>query len=406
MADLPKRELKDAFIRSLKTPPKGERYAVADTLVPGLKVSVSYTGAKTYLLWKRWNGAKNPSARTLGKVGDLTLSEARGKAREWLVLRAEGKDPKGHKKRGDTFGELMEEYIALHVSRTRSARKSEREIRADLMARWKDRSIHDITRADAVLLADQIKARGAERQAQVVYGHLRAFFNWLIGRGIYGVESSPCDRLRPTQVIGEKRHRDRVLTDDEIRAVWRAAERMGYPWGPYFQLLLLTGARSGEVGGMRWSEIDLTNAVWTVPAARFKMNVTHTVPLCQDALSILRSLPRFEGSDYVFTQSAGRAPISTYSKAVAKLKALVAAELGTEPTFVTHDMRRTVRTGLAACGVRDEVAELIIGHAKQGLRRVYDQHGYRREMAAGLDRWARRLRTIVSPGEKVVTLHR
>jgi len=412
MADLPRRELKDQFIRSLKLAPKGRPYAAPDIVVPQLKLIVSHTGRKTFKVWAIWPPAKNPAFRTIGDFGDgtggtVTLKGARTEARAMLGQRADGLDPKRHKARGDTFGELMDEHIALHVSQTRRAKQAEREIRADLMARWKDRSVHDITRADVVLLIDQMKARGVERQVHNVYGHLRAFYNWLIERGTYGVTASPCDRLRPKRLIGAKKFRDRVLSDDEIGAVWRAADHMAYPWGTYFQLLLLTGARRGEVGGMRWSEIDLGAMLWRVPPDRFKQGVTHTVPLSEDAMALLRSLPRFDGSDYVFSSSAGRAPLKTYSKAAAKLRALVAAELGTDPNFVVHDLRRTVRTGLAACGVRDEVAELIVGHARQGLQRVYDQYGYRKEMAAGLERWARRLRSIVGADRgKVVPLRR
>jgi integrase len=406
MADLPKRTLNDQFIRSLKPAPKGKPYAAPDALVPGFKLKVSHTGRKTGLVWACWNGSKNPSARTIGDYPMVPLAEMRRTARLWQEMRANGQDPKRHKPGGNTFGVLMEQHLALHVSRQRRAKQTEREIRRELSARWKDRAIGSIDRVDVVRLIDEMKARGVERQVHNVYGHLRAFYNWLIERSAYGITSSPCDRLRPKRVIGAKRIRETTLTDDEVRAVWQAADRMGYPWGHYFKLVLLTGSRRSEVGGMRWNEVDLEAALWRVPAARFKMGRMHVVPLSADAMAILHDLPRWEGSDVVFSASAGRSPITTYSKAMDKLRAVVASDLGSEPAFQLHDFRRTMRTGMAACGVRDEVAELVIGHAKQGLQRVYDQHSYQPEMRQALERWSRRLRAIVTPGDKVVRLER
>jgi integrase len=405
MPDLPKRVLTDPFIRSLKPAPKGERYAVADTLVPGLKVRVSDTGLKTYILWKRWSGAKNPSARTLGKVADMTLAEAREKARQWLELRANGQDPKGRKPAGNTFGDLVEEYLARCVAGQRRGKKKEYEMRRYLLPRWQDKTATEISRADVMQMIDEMMDRGIVRQVRIVCEHGIACYNWAIERGIHGIASSPFDRVRLSKVIGPKRHRDRVLTEDELRALWNATGQMRYPWGDLYRLALLTGARRSELAGMGWSEIDLRAGVWTVPPERFKMNATHSVPLCDDALAILRGVQRWEGSDLVFSASAGRAPVNTFNKAAATLRKLMAADLGTEPDFTLHDLRRSFRTGLAGVGVKFEVAERLIGHAPQGLARIYDQHAYRREMREGTERWARRLRGIVNPrDEKVVPL--
>src|SRR5262249_47614813 len=115
------------------------------------------------------------------------------------------------------------------------------------------------------------------------------------------------DRLKPKALIGELPPRQRVLSDRELVALWRAACRMRYPHGPMLKLLLLTGARHKELAGARWGEIDLTNKVWTVPPERFKSNAMHIVPLVGAAVEIIERLPRFQKTDFLFTLSGGKA---------------------------------------------------------------------------------------------------
>ena len=103
-------------------------------------------------------------------------------------------------------------------------------------------------------LVEAIADRPAPYQARNVFGTFNVFFNWAIDRGKYGLEASPCDRLKPGRLIGEKKPRQRVLTDDEIFALWRATSRLGYPYGPLFRLLLITGQRKSEVAEARWRE--------------------------------------------------------------------------------------------------------------------------------------------------------
>src|SRR5262249_47386270 len=115
--------------------------------------------------------------------------------------------------------------------------------------------------------------------AHNVLAHARSLFNWAINRGTYGLETSPCDRLKPAALIGPKQPRQRTLNDIELAALWQSSERLGYPFGPLYKLLLLTGARKSEVAGAHWQEFDLDKKVWTVPPERFKSNASHLVPL-------------------------------------------------------------------------------------------------------------------------------
>ncbi len=205
-----------------------------------------------------------------------------------------------------------------------------------------------------------------------------------------------------------------MLTDDELRAVWRACDGpagiealaearrrdqkrdpnapLGYPYGPLFRLMLLTGQRESECAGMRWSEIDFDRALWTIPAARMKMDRAHEVPLAPDAMALLRTLPRFTAGDHVFSTTDGTKSVNGFSKAKERLDGMCGVE-----GWVLHDLRRTMRTHLSALPVQDLVRELVIAHAKPGLHRVYDQHVYQDEKRECLLLWENRLRGILAP---------
>ena len=280
----------------------------------------------------------------------------------------------------------------------RKAKDTEREIRKELISKWADRAIATISREDVVTLIDAIARRPAPYLAHVILAHVRSLFNWATNRGAYGLETSPCDRLKPSALIGAKQPRQRVLNDEEIAAVWDSSEKLGYPFGPLYQLLLLTGARKNEVAGARWRELDSKKRVWTVPPERFKSNASHLVPLSDQALAIIEALPRFTKGDHLFTTTFGEKPINGFSKGKARLDDLIEeALLAPPPAWVIHDLRRTVRTRLASLRISDLIAEMVIGHGRKGIQRVYDQHTYEDEMREALELWAAKLRDIVSP---------
>ena len=204
--------------------------------------------------------------------------------------------------------------------------------------------------------------------------------------------------MSPRDLVGDRVVRSRVLKDEEVRAFWRAADNLGYPYGPLFRLLVITGQRKSEVAEAHWSEFDLDARLWTIPAERMKADAVHIVPLSDMAVSILRNLPRFKQGDFVFSSTFGHIPVNGFSKAKAGLDKLMIGELGaTPPPFVLHDIRRTVRTRLSALPIPDLVRELVIAHSKPGLHKVYDQHAYIDEKRHALDLWAARLRAIVEP---------
>jgi integrase len=254
-----------------------------------------------------------------------------------------------------------------------------------------------------------VKDRGAPYQAHNLLACARRLFAWAIDQHCYGIENSPCDRLKPKAIIGPKAARCRVLTDDELRALWRAAELFVYPYGLLFRLLVLTGQRKSEVANARWPEFDFGRKLWMIPAERMKAQAPHVVPLSDDAIAILESLPRFDKGDHLFSTTFGVKPVNGFSKAKAALDHAMLAELrkaagdvsvqvriNLDP-FVIHDIRRTMRTGLSALPVPDLVRELVIAHTKPSLHKVYDQFAYLDEKRHALDLWAARVRNIIEP---------
>jgi integrase len=399
--------LTDRALKALENKPaaRGTTYDVADGVVPGLQVRVMPSGARTFVLTTRYPGSNNPTRRSLGSYGELTLEQARDKARQWLVLIKRGVDPAHEeerqrqvqlRKQKNSFAAVAEEFIKRHVSKTRKAAIVERELRREFIERWGDRPVTDITQHDVVSVIDEVVDRGAPYQAHNLLGHVRTLFNWAIGRGVYGLERSPCDRLKPKNVIGRKLARQRVLTDAEIRALWAATETMGYPYGPLLRLLLVTGQRKSEVAEARWSEFDLKKKLWTIPGARMKAEAAHVVPMNDEAMKIISGLSRFNTGDCLFSTTFGAKPVNGFSKAKEILDRELLNHLPSPPPpWVIHDIRRTMRTGLSALPVPDIVRELVIAHTQKGLHKVYDLHAYVDEKRQALDLWAARVMAIV-----------
>jgi len=383
---------------------------VRDTEIRGLRLRVSPKGLRTFILVTRYPGQKNASRRSLQATN---LKDAREEAAEWKRLVRRGVDPHEEeerkkravlRKRMNTFLSVAEAYIAdLHRRQLRTADVAEQQIRRELVPPWGELPIADITRADVITLVQAIRDRPAPYSAHNVLSHCRALFDWAINLDSYGLEASPCDHVKPGKLIGQKRPRQRVLTDDEIRAFWRATDRLGYPYGHLFRMLLLTGQRRTEVSDARWPEFNFESKVWTVPAERFKSDSENIVPLTADVLGLLCALPRFKSGDYLFSASFGKAPADDFFRRKTQLDALMLEELrkvdgeATLPPFVLHDLRRTVRTRLSSLRVPDHIAEMVIGHGRRGLQRVYDQHKFVEEMREALEAWNARVRAIVNP---------
>ncbi|AYM62914.1 integrase arm-type DNA-binding domain-containing protein [Agrobacterium fabrum] len=421
----PPKKLTDAGVSSLKTPPKGRLDEHPDAMFPGFAVRVSDRGRKTFILITRYPGSSSPTRRAIGHYPVMSLAEAREEAKNWTLLIARGVDPKEERieakkesarKRVNNFAAVVEDYLKdiLTRQRNRHAKKDATEIRRELLDpsrnAWMKKSISDITDADIAELIGAIRDRPAPGMAYNVWGHIKAIFSWAMWperRQGYGLTSNPTQHLQPKHFKLSKTVSTRVLSDDEIRAYWQVADETPYPLGPFYKLLMLTGQRKSEVSDAAWGEFDLIKRkLWTVPEERFKSGQSHLVPLSIDALSLLSNLERFvgEGSgDFLFSTTKGAKPINGFSRAKSALDKAMLKKLKKNdpnaklPDWVFHDVRRTVRTRLSSLRVNSDVAEMVIGHGKTGLRRVYDQHEFEQEMREALDRWALALKAIVRP---------
>jgi integrase len=215
------------------------------------------------------------------------------------------------------------------------------------------------------------------------------------------------------------------LSKAEIAAFWNATGETEYPYGPAYRLLMLTGLRLNEVVDACWCEFDsalvktlksggddsLARAkalpadrrLWTIPAARMKGKASkarpHEVPLTDDALAVLATLPHFKTGDCLFSTTYGAKPVWMSNKVKNRLDERMCKALKVDALtrWVNHDIRRTVRSGLAALPVSEEAREAVLAHVRPGIKGAYDHHKYRDEKRRALDLWAARLRSIVKP---------
>jgi integrase len=210
------------------------------------------------------------------------------------------------------------------------------------------------------------------------------------------VHANPFAHLPVTKSVAK---RERVLTDDEIGEIWRAAGTVSVPYGTIIRILVLTGQRRGEVAGMTWGELSDDRSVWTMPGQRTKNGVTHVVPLSAPARDLIRGLLPGDSnqvkriaSDALVLPGAASTPFSGWSKAKAALDRAVAEVRGAGlPPWSVHDLRRTVATGLQRLGVRLEVTEAVLNHisgSRAGIAGVYQRHDWAAEKRAALDAWA------------------
>jgi integrase len=380
----------------------GTRVDYHDKVVPGFSLRVTDTGHKSFVLTARYPlNPKNPTRRSLGDAGAITLDAARAKAREWLALIEKDIDPKIEEERqraaqrqrqANTFGFVAAEFLERHACKLAKSAEARKIIEREFVRRWGPRPVTDIAPQEVSAAIRAIVNRGAPYQAHNAFGYLRKLFNWAIGTGEFGIKESPLERLRPVELIGEREARARILSDAELRAVWVAAGKMGYPYGPVFRLLILTGQREREVAEMVWSEVDLNKQLWTIPAERMKGDRAHEVPVAPAVGALLASLSCWSSGDFVFSTTGGTKPINGFSKAKARIDRLSGVA-----NWKIHDLRRTMRTHLSALPVQDMVRELVIAHARPGLHKVYDQHSYQEEKRQCLELWENRLLAIVDP---------
>jgi integrase len=362
-----------------------------DETMPGFGVRLRGTS-------KRWTIQYRIAGRqrreSLGDVRKVALADARKIARQRFAQVELGADPAADRNRGLTLGKIMERRIEAVPLRPRSI-EAAHHIRDVHWRPFLGLAPDSIKRADVAARLQELTKERGRSAAATARRQLAAAYSWAMKQGL--CETNP--------VIGTHNPgagilpRDRVLNDRELAFVWRAAADL-----PAVRLLILTGCRAEEVGGLRWSEVDLDTGTLTIPGERIKNKRALVLALPEPALAILRAIPWREGRATVFGRSEAR---RSWSHVKATLDARITAANGGAPLppWRLHDLRRTMRTGLSKLGVRPDVAELCINHVKGGVAAVYDKHKYEGEIAHALARWADHVLDVAEGRGQVVALH-
>jgi integrase len=444
-------KLTERKIEALAVENGGKDRLVFDDAQRGLAVRVTASGGRTYLAQYTFHGQK--WRVPLGSCAALSLADARDAAAAIMGDVAKGRNPASERKTAAaaerakrarnrlTLRVLIDDWHRLHLVSRRASYAAET-VRAlhSAFADALDDAAEDLDRSTVVRALDALRrhskrkgkgtsdtSRGAAMAARTAaYG--RAAFAWAVKRGV--VTGNPFADL---PIAKSTAKRERLLSDEELGEIWRAAGEASSPYGTVVRLLILTGQRRGEVAGMNWGELSDDLSSWTIPSERTKNGVVHVVPLSTPASDLVRAPLMAEGEakrtiaqrsasvGLVFPGAAGT-PFAGWSKAKTALdKAILAARAkaassGTKTAplaaWSLHDLRRTVATGLQRLGVRLEVTEAVLNHisgSRGGIAGVYQRHDWASEKRAALDAWASHVLAVAESRlltENVISLAR
>ena len=363
-----------------------------DAGLPGFGVKVTPRSRKVFVVLYRIGGAGSRLRKyTIGPYGRVTLQMARAEAQKVLAARLEGRDPATEKRESkrrmtaDRVDDLIELFIVQHVSKTRKAAEISRLLRREVVSRWGNRCVHAIGKRDIVELASEIAQRGTPMAANTLLKVIKTFLNWCVGRAV--IDASPAEGV---PLPGKEVARDRVLTNNELASVIRAARQIGGAYGGIVEMLALTGQRREEVAQMVGDEIDFNSRTWTLPGSRTKNGKPHIVHLSEACIKLIK---RASGlGSYVFSIS-GVKPFQNFTNAKRALD-----ELSGVTGWRLHDLRRTCVSGMAGLGVPPHVADKILNHRSgtiSGVAAVYQRHDFLAERKLALERWGQYIETLV-----------
>lgn len=381
--------------------PGASRREIPDGEVRGLYLQIFPSGKASWAF--RYRSSGRTRKLTIGASPEIGLKDARDLARKAHLQVANGEDPGAIKRAArtdaralparDMVEKVAAQFLDRHVNglAPATAREAGRIITKEIIPAFRGRRLSEIKPPEIIEMLDAIVDRGAPVFANRTLSWLKGLCNFAIARGL--IETSPCAGIKPPG--GRETPRDRVLSDGELAAAWQTADAFEWPYRGFVQLLILTGQRRNEVSELAWREIDFDAKIWTLPGARAKNGIEHTIPLSDQAVEILKSVPRIAGSDFVFTLN-GRAPLTGHYALKRRLDALMPPD--TLP-WVFHDLRRTAASGLARLGINLPVIEKLLNHVSgsfAGIVKVYQRHSFADEKRAAMETWARHIEGLVT----------
>ena len=405
----------DRSIAALK--PRAERYEVWEDGRTGLGTRVSPKGRRSFVYMYRFNGKARRMG--LGTYPLISLASARVKHSSAKEQLSKGIDPGAQQierrraeRNAETVADLIEEYLEKWARpRKRSADEDERKLKKEVLPLWGKRKAKDITRRDVITLLDGIVDRGAPIQANRTLAVIRKMFNFAISRDI--LHATPVAMVTSP---AKENQRERVLSPEEIRALWNGLDTTPISQGVCLalKLQLVTAQRKGELVGAAQSEFDLEEEkVWTIPPARSKNGKAHRVPLSPLALGLIQQSRDLAGdSPWLFPSPTGKEPMTPHAVSRALMKSIRATAKQPVPAIelenvTPHDLRRSAASHMTSIGISRLVVAKILNHTETGVTAVYDRHSYDAEKRHALEAWAAHLEGILSGkprAENVVTL--
>ncbi len=408
-----KTRLQDQKIRSAKAP-AGGRLELKDSNVDGLMIRVTRNGAKSFSLVFKVPGEHpggpsktgaprkgRPHRMTLGSYPLLSLADARDQARKLLEQVDQGIDPRPARDRtalesySNTVSAVAKRFVAQECKgHIKSWRRVERTLAMHVLPALGTKLIADIKRADINKLIDVLVDEDREGgpmpgAAREVRKHVHHLFDFAVDRGI--IDSNPAHKLKRKILKSTNGDAHRALEDDELKAIWQAACEIGYPFGDWVRLLMLTGARRGEWAEASRSEIDFGSRTHNIPARRYKTGIPHAVPLTDVAWGIIEGLPVWNEGDFLFSTTGGVKAINSADAAKKKIDRLT----GPMAKWSFHCFRVTAETRMVKLGINPDHFQAVLGHVKQGMQKVYNRHDYMDEKREALDLYAKHLMGVV-----------
>jgi integrase len=334
----------------------------------------------------------------IGNTAQMKIAEAREIARSVIRRVEQGLDPfPPPPVKADTVAAVIAAYLKRHVEARglRTGDEIRRILQTYILPHWRDRVFAEIRRSDIAKLLDAIEDKHGAWVADGVLAILRGVASWFASRN--DDYQLPFTRGMK-RVPKDDRERNRILNDDELRAVWRAAEDAGV-YGGMIRLLLLSAQRRDKVAALRWSDIS-PDGVWTIATAKGEKGNAGKLKLPEAAVAIIESMPRLVSNGHVF---AGKTSGSHNN--FSRDKVAIDAASGVS-NWTVHDCRRTARSLMSRAGVLPHIAERVLGHVVRGVEGTYDRHPYDHEKAHALAALASLIETIVNPPEgNVVQMH-